>query len=168
MTHSSWLNIVLYQPEIPQNTGNIGRTCVALNMKLWIVRPAGFRLDSAHLKRSGMDYWNALDLQVVDSWQEMCTHLPTNRFWLFSKFGTKGYTDATFAPGDVLVFGSESSGLPDSIHQAHAQRVLQIPMIGPTRSLNLAVSVGVAAYEAYRQLAPQLNFQTQLFSRSTP
>jgi tRNA(Leu) C34 or U34 (ribose-2'-O)-methylase TrmL len=303
------MNIVLYQPEIPQNTGNIGRTCVALNMKLWLVRPMGFRLDSTQVKRAGLDYWEHLDYEICESWDDLwlklypdagliktepmalatvtnsstdseinnaasaygsgrpsssppvaintfeppalaahvdmntirtaatmasatnsgaCTdsgttnaasaygsgrpsssppvaintfeppalaaHVgmntirtaatmasatnsgactdsgttnaasayglgragfssgDTGAMWFFTKFATRSYTDVQFRSNDVLVFGSETSGLPDSIHQKYADQRLFIPMPGKVRSLNLATSVGIAAYEAFRQL----------------
>jgi tRNA (cytidine/uridine-2'-O-)-methyltransferase len=146
------MNIVLFQPEIPQNTGNIGRTCVALNAKLWIVRPMGFRLDSTQVQRAGLDYWPHLQLEIVDSWEDLTQKLPLQRSWYLSKFATKLYTDVKFESGDTLVFGSESNGLPPSLRESNASRLIGIPMPGPVRSLNLSVSVGIAAYEAFRQI----------------
>ena len=146
------LNIVLFQPEIPQNTGNIGRTVVALGAKLWIVRPMGFRLDETHVKRAGLDYWDDLDLEIVDSWDDLRNKLAPPNFWLFSKFACKDYVHTQFQTGDALVFGSESNGLPDSLHATYQNTLLCIPMPGPVRSLNLAVSVGIGAYEAFRQI----------------
>ena len=147
------LNIVLYQPEIPQNTGNIGRTCVALNAKLWIVRPTGFRLDDKLLQRAGLDYWQHLKWESVDSWGHLLPTLPIDRTWFFTKFGQRSYTDVVFQAGDWLVFGSESSGLPDSVREQFKSQCLALPMIGPVRSLNLSVAVGVGMFEAYRQIA---------------
>lgn len=144
-------NVVLFQPEIPQNTGNIGRTCVALDAKLWIVRPTGFRLDDKLLLRAGLDYWQHLDWEAVDSWGHMVPMLPTARTWFFTKFATKTYSDAAFQDGDWLVFGSESSGLPDSVREQNGSQCLSLPMVGPVRSLNLSVAVGVGLFEAYRQ-----------------
>ena len=144
-------NVVLYHPEIPQNTGNIGRTCVALHTKLWIVRPTGFRLDDKQLQRAGLDYWQHLDWEAVDSWGRMVPRLPTARTWFFTKFASKTYSDAAFQVGDWLVFGSESSGLPDSVREQNGSQCLSLPMIGPVRSLNLSVAVGVGLFEAYRQ-----------------
>ena len=144
---------MLFQPEIPQNTGNIGRTCVALNAKLWIVRPTGFRLDDKQLQRAGLDYWQYLNWEAVDSWPKMTELMQLERTWLFTKFGTKNYTDAAFEKGDWLVFGSESSGLPESVRAAYADRCLSLPMVGPVRSLNLSVAVGVGLFEAHRQVA---------------
>ncbi len=144
-------NIVLYQPEIPQNTGNIGRTCVALNSKLWIVRPTGFRLDDRLLQRAGLDYWQHLDWESVDSWEHLIRVMPIDRTWFFTKFASRTYADAEFQVGDWLVFGSESSGLPDSVREQHPSHCLSLPMIGPVRSLNLSVAVGVGLFEAHRQ-----------------
>ena len=143
---------MLFQPEIPQNTGNIGRTCVALNAKLWIVRPTGFRLDDKQLQRAGLDYWQYLNWEAVDSWPKMTELMQLQRTWFFTKFGTKNYTNAAFEKGDWLVFGSESSGLPESVRAAHADRCLSLPMVGPVRSLNLSVAVGVGLFEAHRQV----------------
>lgn len=125
------LHVVLYQPEIPQNTGNIGRTCVALGAKLWIVRPTSFRLDDANLKRAGLDYWQHLDWKVVDNWSALEEQLPIETAWLVTKFGEVTYTDASFQYGDILVIGRETSGLPESLRQSHpAHRQLQVPMPG--------------------------------------
>ncbi len=147
------LNIVLYQPEIPQNTGNIGRTCVALNAKLWIVRPTGFRLDDKQLQRAGLDYWQHLNWEAVDSWGHLLPTLPVARTWFFTKFATRSYTEVAFQVGDWLVFGSESSGLPDSVRAEFNAQCVSLPMVGPVRSLNLSVAVGVGMFEAYRQIA---------------
>ena len=144
------LHVVLYQPEIPQNTGNIGRTCVALNAKLWLVRPLGFRLDQAKLRRAGLDYWQHLEWEAVHDWDALRERLAENQFWLFSRKSKRPYYSASFRRGDVLVFGSETQGLPDSLLES-SEQCLTIPMPGPVRSLNLACSAGVAMYEAYRQ-----------------
>ena len=146
------LHIVLHQPEIPQNTGNVGRTCVAIGAKLWLVRPLGFRLDARHLRRAGLDYWEHLEWEVVDDWETLGTRLPTRSGWFFSKTAATPYTAVRYQPGDVLVFGSETQGLPPSLLQAYAARRLRIPMRPQVRSLNLACAVGVAAYEAVRQI----------------
>ncbi|MEN6451719.1 MAG: tRNA (cytidine(34)-2'-O)-methyltransferase [Thermoguttaceae bacterium] len=147
------LHIILHQPEIAENTGNIGRTCVALGAKLWLVRPLGFRMEERRLRRAGLDYWQHLDWEAVDDWASLLARLPVERLWFFSKRAARPYTDATFAPGDGLVFGSESQGLPASLLERHGDRCLRIPMQPEARSLNLAVSVAVAAYEARRQFA---------------
>ncbi len=146
------LHIVLFQPEIPQNTGNIGRTCVALGLKLWLVRPLGFRIDSAQLKRSGMDYWNDLNWEAVDNWKMLRERLPSRRYWLLTKFGTQSYSEVAYQRGDVLVFGNESSGLPEHVHDEFRESRIILPMPGPVRCLNLATTAGIAAYEAARQL----------------
>ena len=146
-------HIVLHQPEIPDNTGSVGRTCVALGAKLWLVRPLGFRIDDRRLRRAGLDYWQHLDWEAVDDWSALLSRLPGCRFWLFTKHAATLYTEAAFSPGDVLVFGSESQGLPPSLLASHAERCLRIPMAAEARSLNLAVSVAVAAFEARRQSA---------------
>jgi tRNA (cytidine/uridine-2'-O-)-methyltransferase len=145
-------HVVLHQPEIPDNAGNIGRTCVALGAKLWLVRPLGFRLDDRHLRRAGLDYWQHLDWEALDDWPALMARLPGVRPWCFSKTAAKPYTQAVFSPGDILVFGSESQGLPRSLLDEYPDRTLRIPMNPNARSLNLAVSVAVAAYEAQRQL----------------
>ncbi len=146
------MHIVLYQPEIPQNTGNIGRTCVALGIKLWMVRPVGFRLDSSQLKRSGMDYWSDLDWELVDNWDALQEKLPLDRAWLFTKFGSQAHCDVQYKTGDVLIFGNESSGVPEALHEQFADRQVILPMPGPVRCLNLATTAGIAAYEAARQI----------------
>ncbi len=148
-----WLHVVLFEPEIPQNAGNIGRTCVALGAKLWMVRPLGFRVDQKQLRRAGLDYWKHLDWQVCDSWADLTRHLAPERMWLLTKFASRTYTDAPFQVGDVLVLGRESNGLPESLRASHpADRQLVIPMPGRVRSLNQSTSAGVVMYEAYRQL----------------
>ena len=146
------LNVVLFQPEIPQNTGNIGRTCVALNAKLWIVRPTGFRLDDKRLQRAGLDYWPHLDWESIDSWEHMVTQLPFDRTWFFTKFAQRVYSDVVYQLADWLVFGCETSGLPASVREQYASQCVSLPMVGPVRSLNLSVAVGVGLFEANRQL----------------
>ena len=145
-------HIVLHQPEIPGNTGAVGRTCVALGAKLWLVRPLGFRIDESTRKRAGLDYWQALVWQVVDHWEELLASLPNRRFWYFSKTATRLHTDPQFRPDEVLVFGSETSGLPASWLDASGPQALRIPTTPHVRSLNLSCSVAVAGYEVDRQL----------------
>ncbi|MHB8900112.1 MAG: tRNA (cytidine(34)-2'-O)-methyltransferase [Thermoguttaceae bacterium] len=147
------LHIVLYQPEIPHNAGAVGRTCVALGAKLWLVRPLAFRLDDKHMRRAGLDYWEHLDWEAADDWDALLLRLGDRRRWLLTKTATRHYTAATFQTGDVLVFGSESRGLPRGLLESHADSCLQIPMRPEARSLNLSVSVAVAAFEVRRQLA---------------
>ncbi|MCU0718285.1 MAG: tRNA (cytidine(34)-2'-O)-methyltransferase [Pirellula sp.] len=153
MSSEPTLNVILFQPEIPQNTGNIGRTCVSLNAKLWIVRPTGFRIDEKQVQRAGLDYWQHLNWQAVDSWQHMLPHIDESRLWLFTKFGTTNYSSVKYQRGDWLLFGSETSGLPQTLRSNYESQCVSLPMIGPVRSLNLSVSVGIGMYEAYRQIA---------------
>lgn len=145
------LQCVLYQPEIPQNTGNIGRTCVAIGAKLWLVRPLGFQLDEKHLRRAGMDYWQHLDYEVVDDWATLCERLSGRPMWFLSKHATRYVWDAELGEDDVFVFGSESSGLPASILDASSPSSLTLPMKAEVRSLNLASTVNTVLYEAVRQ-----------------
>ena len=145
------LHLVLYQPEIPQNTGNIGRTCVAIGARLWLIRPLGFRVDDRSLKRAGMDYWQHLDWEVADSWEDVRKKLPDSQVWCLTKTATRLVWDATFREGDVLLFGSESRGLPASILQENPARNLKLPMSNLVRSLNLASTANTVAYEAMRQ-----------------
>lgn len=145
------LHIVLYQPEIPYNAGAVGRTCVALGAKLWLVRPLGFRIEDRHMRRAGLDYWPHLVWEIVDDWEQLQSRLPDRVPWLFSKTATLSYTEATYQQGDIFVFGSESAGLPPSLLASHPERSLRIPIRPETRSLNLSVSVGIVAFEARRQ-----------------
>jgi len=146
------LHIVLYQPEIPPNTGNVGRTCVAMGGKLWLVRPLGFDISEKARRRAGLDYWQHLNWEVVDHWEQLLERLPESRLWLFTKRGSQPYTEVRFQAGDVLVFGRETAGLPPELLDRYPERRLRIPMRSDVRSLNLACSVGVAAYEAVRQI----------------
>lgn len=156
MKYQPLLHIVLYQPAIPPNTGNIGRTCVAIGAKLWLVKPLGFRLDEKDLRRAGLDYWPHLEWEVVEDWAELAAKLAeplaAGRAWFFTKTATRLHTDVNYQAGDVLVFGSETSGLPPEILLQHAAHALRIPMRSPVRSINLSVSAGVAMYEAVRQM----------------
>jgi tRNA (cytidine/uridine-2'-O-)-methyltransferase len=147
------LHIVLHEPEIPDNAGNIGRTCVALGAKLWMVRPLGCRIEDRRIRRSGMDYWQHLVWEAVDDWTMLLARLPRTerKPWLFSKSAARLYHTARFQRGDVLVFGSESRGLPRALLDVDPQQSLRIPIRADARSLNLAVAVAVAAYEAQRQ-----------------
>ncbi|NUQ62538.1 MAG: tRNA (cytidine(34)-2'-O)-methyltransferase [Pirellulales bacterium] len=145
------LHIVLYQPEIPYNAGAVGRTCVAVGAKLWLVRPLGFRIDNRYMRRAGLDYWPHLVWEVADHWDALLQRLPDRRPWFFSKSAETRYTDVEFQRGDVLVFGSESAGLPRTMVEGYPDRALRIPIRPETRSLNLSVSVGIIAFEARRQ-----------------
>ncbi len=152
---SALLHIVLYQPEIAYNTGAVGRTCVAVGAKLWLVRPLGFVIDDRHLRRAGLDYWKHLCWEVVPDWHTLEERFSHARFWYFSKTAERHYTTVSYRQGDVLVFGSESQGLPSRLLQENRDRCLKIPLRPQVRSLNLSVAVAVAAYEAQRQIGLQ-------------
>jgi tRNA (cytidine/uridine-2'-O-)-methyltransferase len=145
------LHVVLHQPEIAANAGAIGRTCVAVGARLWLVRPLGFHLDDRHRRRAGLDYWEHLSWGVVDDLDAVATAPGVARLWYFSTHATRPYFDAAFAPGDALVFGAESRGLPRRLLDAAPERALRIPMHPAARSLNLASSAAIAAYEVMRQ-----------------
>ncbi|MCG6158399.1 tRNA (cytidine(34)-2'-O)-methyltransferase [Rubinisphaera margarita] len=151
MSRQPLLNVVLFQPEIPQNTGNIGRTCVAVGAKLWLIRPLGYQLDSSHLKRAGLDYWQFLDWEAVDSWEEVRSRLPDSRVWCLTKFGAKNPWEADYQRGDILLFGRESSGLPEDMRNEFADTTIRFPMHPEVRSLNLASTATAVIYEAVRQ-----------------
>ncbi|WP_417383612.1 tRNA (cytidine(34)-2'-O)-methyltransferase [Gimesia sp.] len=144
-------HVVLYQPDIPQNTGNIGRTCVAVGAKLWLVRPLGFQLDAKHLRRAGMDYWQHLNWEAVDSLAEVQAQLKDRTWWKLTKFATRFVWDAKFEPGHVFLFGSESNGLPPRILEEDPNSNLKLPMHQEVRSLNLASTATAVMYEAVRQ-----------------
>jgi tRNA (cytidine/uridine-2'-O-)-methyltransferase len=150
MAESPRFHVVLFQPEIPQNTGNIGRTCVATGCKLWLVRPCGFRLDDHHLRRAGLDYWQHLDWEAVDGWGELSQRLEEHRFWYFSRHAGQPFWQVAYEAGDVLVFGSETAGLPSGVCDLTGGNALRIPTTGVVRSLNLSNAVAVAVYEALR------------------
>jgi tRNA (cytidine/uridine-2'-O-)-methyltransferase len=145
------LHIVLYHPEIPYNAGNIGRSCVAVGAKLWMVEPLGFQINDYYLRRAGLDYWPLLEWELVASWEELCAKLPTARYWFLTKFATRSYMQVRYEPGDVLVFGSESSGLPPELGRENTERSLRIPMRTQMRSLNLSNTAAILMYEALRQ-----------------
>jgi len=147
------INVVLFEPEIPQNTGNIGRTCVAVGAKLWLVEPLGFELTEKRLRRAGLDYWQHLDLEIVDDWEQLLQRLPNVSPWIFTKHASQCYVDATYGIGDTLIFGNESSGLPAHIHNSWNERCVRVPMRDEVRSLNLATTAGIAIYEAQRQIS---------------
>lgn len=147
------LNIVLVEPEIPGNTGSIGRLCVGLEANLIMIEPLGFSLEDKYMRRAGLDYWKHLNWTVLpslDALQEQVPN-PTRMFYLTTK-SSKPYTHVQFQRGDFLVFGKETKGLPEPLLQANADRALTIPQFGKVRSLNLAVATGIVAYEAVRQI----------------
>jgi tRNA (cytidine/uridine-2'-O-)-methyltransferase len=151
MKYAPLVHVVLYQPEIPYNTGSVGRTCVAAGAKLWLVRPLGFRMDDYYLRRAGLDYWEHLEWEAVDDWATLVARLRERDFWYFTKKAERSYLDQRFAAGDVFVFGSESQGLPESLLSVHRDRQLRIPLRSQVRSLNLSNAVAVATFEALRQ-----------------
>ncbi|MBD7910340.1 MULTISPECIES: tRNA (cytidine(34)-2'-O)-methyltransferase [Clostridium] len=144
------LNIVLYQPEIPQNTGNIARTCVLTDSKLHLIKPLGFELDEKHLRRAGLDYWKDLKLEVHESYEDFMDKYGDNRIFLASTHGGEHYDEVSFKEGDFIMFGRESAGVPEEVHNALEN--IRVPMIkSSTRSLNLSNTVAIIAYEALRQ-----------------
>ena len=145
------LNIVLYKPEIPQNTGNIARTCVLTDSVLHLIKPLGFSIDDKAVKRSGLDYWKDLKLEVHESYEDFMAKYGDQRIFLATTHGGKFYSEESYEPGDFIMFGRESSGVPEEVHNAH--KGLRIPMIKTsTRSLNLSNTVCAIAYEALRQM----------------
>jgi tRNA (cytidine/uridine-2'-O-)-methyltransferase len=147
------MNVVLVEPEIPPNTGNIARLCAVTNSALHLIEPLGFSVDDRKLKRAGMDYWNHLDWRAHSSWQAFEGHLPDDaRLWFVESGGPRRYTDVAFEPNDFLVFGRETKGLPESLLEPNRERWLRIPMFNAeTRSLNLANCTALVLYEALRQ-----------------
>jgi tRNA (cytidine/uridine-2'-O-)-methyltransferase len=152
------LNIVLVEPEIPPNTGNIARLCAATNSRLHLIEPLGFALDEKQLKRAGMDYWNLVDWRAWPDWATFAATVSGRnaRLWFLTTKSPRAYTTVEFQDEDYLIFGRETKGLPEHLLTASADRCLTIPMANPTaRSLNLATSVSVVLYEAIRQLTPR-------------
>jgi tRNA (cytidine/uridine-2'-O-)-methyltransferase len=145
------LHVVLVEPEIPPNTGNIARLCLAAGARLHLVEPLGFSLDEKHLQRAGMDYWHLCDIKRWGSLNDLKETEPDGRFFYFTTKASRDYWDESFRDGDFLVFGRESRGLPESLLRENSEHCLKIPMRAEARSLNLATSVGIALYEAMRQ-----------------
>jgi tRNA (cytidine/uridine-2'-O-)-methyltransferase len=148
------LHVALWEPEIPPNTGNIARLCAATGAALHLVGRLGFRIDDKSLRRAGLDYWDAVEVHRHDTLADLESAVcQTGRIFCLSTRGTTPYTAAAYQPGDCLLFGPETRGLPDEVLARHAERALVIPMpAGKVRSLNLATAVGIVAYEALRQL----------------
>lgn len=148
------LHIILFQPEIPQNTGNVGRLCAYTKSRLHLIHPLGFKITDKQLKRSGMDYWYSLDVHHHENWDAFLkSEFSPRRLWLFSTKASKSYWDVTFADEDGLVFGNEGHGAPEWLHDFVGDSRLMLPSFSPElRSLNLSTSVGIAAYEALRQI----------------
>ena len=145
------LNIVLHEPEIPANTGNIGRTCVATGTRLHLIEPLGFRLDEKALKRAGMDYWKELDVTTYVNWDDFCEKNPNAKIYMATTKGRHVYSDVSYEPDCFIMFGKESAGIPEEILVEHEEDCMRIPMNGDIRSLNLGNSVAIVLYEALRQ-----------------
>jgi len=145
------INIVLYSPEIPQNTGNISRTCAVTGAALHIIKPIGFEISDRTLKRAGLDYWDKLDVTYYENYADFLEKNRGAEMYFFSAHGKCRYTDVNYPEGAYLVFGCESVGLPKDLVSENAERTVRIPMIESVRCLNLSNSVAVALYEALRQ-----------------
>ena len=145
------LNIVLHEPEIPANTGNIGRTCVATNTRLHLIEPLGFRLNEKALKRAGMDYWADLDVRTYINFEDFLEKNPGAKIYMATTKAKHVYTEVSYEADCYIMFGKESAGIPEEILVRHPDECIRIPMLGETRSLNLANSVAIVLYEALRQ-----------------
>lgn len=145
------MKIILYQPQIPQNTGNIVRTCAVTGTDLVLVTPLGFSIEDRWLKRAGLDYWEGVNVKTIDDIENYLEQT-TSPFYFFSSKATKSYTDIQFQENDILIFGSETTGLPTAFHEKWPDRFAKIPMIKGVRCLNLATSAGIVLYEGLRQL----------------
>ena len=146
------MHIVLVHPQIPPNTGNVARLCVATGIRLHLVHPLGFKVDEPSVRRAGLDYWQHLQWEEHESWEAFEKKFPVDRMHFFSKKGDRPYTSAKYQKDDFLIFGSETKGLSEEILKKYSDHTWTIPMWGPTRSLNLSTSVGIVAYEALRQV----------------
>ena len=146
------INIVLVEPEIPMNTGNIARTCAATGSRLHLVRPLGFDISDKAVKRAGLDYWSMVDLQVYDSLEELFRQNPDPQVWPTTTKAARCYTDAAYTDGCWLFFGKETAGLPQGLLERYPERCVRLPMRENARSLNLANTVAAVTYEALRQL----------------
>ncbi len=147
------MNIVLYEPEIPYNTGNIGRTCVATATKLHLIKPLGFSLDQKEIKRAGLDYWPQLDYEVYENLDDFLEKNGSPEIWYATTKAQKVYTEAAYRPDDYIMFGPESRGIPEEILRDHKDSCVRIPMYGESRSINLCNSVAIILFEALRQQA---------------
>jgi len=146
------LNIVLVEPEIPQNTGNIARTCAATGSRLHLVKPLGFSVDDKHLKRAGLDYWGLVDIYYYDSFAELKSRYSDGLFFYSTTKAKKKYTEVIYKENCFIVFGKETAGLPKLLLEENKEFCIRVPMINDARSLNLANSVAIVAYEALRQI----------------
>ena len=145
------MNIVLYEPEMPANTGNIGRTCVATGTRLHLIEPLGFKLNEKALKRAGLDYWDKLDVTVYSDFQDFLDRNPGAKIYMATTKAPNVYTEASYEPDCYIMFGKESAGIPEEILVEHKEDCVRIPMWGDIRSLNLSNSVSIILYEALRQ-----------------
>lgn len=145
------MNIVLFEPEMPMNTGNIGRTCVATNTRLHLIEPLGFKLNEKAVKRAGLDYWDKLDVTVYSDFQDFLDRNPGAKIYMATTKAPKTYTEVSYEPDCYLMFGKESAGIPEEILVEHKENCVRIPMRGDIRSLNLSNSVAIVLYEALRQ-----------------
>ena len=145
-------DVALVEPEIPQNTGNIGRTCVATGSKLWLVEPFGFELSDKKLRRAGLDYWQHLDYEILESLDAMLERFAGRRMWFVSRKAKRLYTEVIYERDDLLVFGKETFGLPEPLLAERSEQTVRIPIAPEARSLNLATAVAICGYEAVRQL----------------
>lgn len=145
------LNIVLHEPEIPANTGNIGRTCVAAGARLHLIEPMGFQITEKQVKRAGLDYWDKLDVTIYDSYEDFLEKNPNVKIYMATTKAKHTYTEVSFEPDCYIMFGKESAGIPEEILIDHPETSIRIPMIGDIRSLNLGNSVAIVLYEALRQ-----------------
>lgn len=145
------MHIILHQPEIPGNTGNIGRTCVATGTPLHLIEPLGFRLDEKSIRRAGMDYWFQLEVQRYMNFEEFRERYPQAKIWMATTKAKHVYTEVAYGPDDYIMFGRESAGIPEEILVEHEENCIRIPMLSAIRSLNLANAVAVVLYEALRQ-----------------
>lgn len=145
------MHIILHQPEIPANTGNIGRTCVATGTSLHLIEPLGFRLNEKEIKRAGMDYWEHLDVARYVNFAEFKEKHPDAKIWMATTKARRSYTEVSFGPDDYIMFGKESAGIPEEILVENEENCIRIPMLPAIRSLNLSNSVAIVLYEALRQ-----------------
>ena len=146
------MNIVLYQPKIPQNTGNIARLCAATQTTLILIHPLGFKTDDRYMRRAGLDYWDKVNVVHCDSIEDFYSKFPAARCFYATKSGKHSYTDMEFQEDDFLIFGSETLGLPPEITEKNIDSTIRIPMWGDVRCLNLSSSAAIVLYEAYRQV----------------
>ena len=163
------MHIVLYNPEIPQNTGNIARTCAATHSTLHLIKPLGFSVEDKYLKRAGLDYWNLLEFYIYEDFEALLQKYPEHQMYFLSTKGEKKYSDVAYKPNDFLVFGCETKGLPESLLKRVYEDTIRIPMVEEARSLNLSNGVAIVLYEALRQNGfSHLQSKGQLTGREDP